>query len=127
MTVDADTQPFRMADRGAPAPAMMLQRCAACMHRWYFARRFCPRCGSTDIAAFPAAGGGTVYSATVVARAPDETFRALAPYTLALVDLDEGVRVMAHATPPIKIGERVQLEFFNHGERQLPRFRAAHA
>src|SRR5437588_79499 len=104
----------------------MLQRCEHCAHRWYFARRLCPRCGGA-VATFPAAGGGIVFSTTVVARAPDESFRTLAPYTLALVDLDEGVRVMAHAVAGTPIGARVRLEFFTHADRTLPRFRVESA
>jgi uncharacterized OB-fold protein len=41
---------------------------------------------------------------------------------LALVDLDEGARLMGHAPTDLKIGERVRAEVFELGERCLLRF-----
>jgi uncharacterized OB-fold protein len=72
-------------------------------------------------------GRGTVYATTVVERAPSDEFRALAPYTLALVDLDEGPRLMGHATPDVAIGDRVDAEIFQCAGRALVRFRPEHA
>ena len=72
-------------------------------------------------------GEGTVFAVTVVARAPSDEFRALAPYTLVLVDLDEGFRLMGHAVPGVAIGDRVVADYFIHGERTLVRFRPDHA
>lgn len=40
-----------------------------------------------------ASGKGTLYSFTVVERTLHPQFRALAPFILAIVDLDEGVRM----------------------------------
>ena len=52
-----------------------------------------------------------------------EEFRALAPYTLAIVELDEGPRLMGHAVPGVAIGDRVRAEFFAFAGRKLVRFR----
>ena len=62
---------------------------------------------------------------TEVARAPSDEFRALAPYTLVLVQLDEGPRLMAHATAGVHIGDRVHAGFFDHQGRTLVRFAPA--
>jgi uncharacterized OB-fold protein len=83
------------------------QRCMACQAPQTLSRYACTRCGSRHLAWQDAAGTGTVYAATVVNRAPSDVFRALAPYLLVLVDLDEGPRLMAHGTPGLKIGDRV--------------------
>ncbi|MNR52822.1 hypothetical protein D3C85_1727350 [compost metagenome] len=61
---------------------------------------------------------------TVVARAPSEAFRCLAPYTLVLAQLVEGPRLMAHAAPDVQIGDRVQAHFFEHAGQPLVRFAA---
>ena len=53
----------------------------------------------------------TVASATEVTRAPSKDLQAYAPYTLLLVDLDEGCRVMAHGDPGLTIGARVKAGF----------------
>ena len=63
-----------------------------------------------------------MYSVTTVARAPSDEFRPLAPYSLAIVELDEGPRLMGHATGGARIGDRVIAEFFDFGERRLIRF-----
>ena len=41
---------------------------------------------------------------------------------IALVDLDEGLRLMAHAAPGLVIGDRVRAGFIEHGGHCLPRF-----
>lgn len=98
------------------------QRCASCGAAQTLARYACQRCGHTALAWHDAAGGATVCAVTVVARAPSDEFRSLAPYTLVLAQLDEGPRLMAHAAPQVQIGERVQAEFFAHAGRTLVRF-----
>lgn len=100
--------------------ALTYQCCAACGDKWYFRRDFCPQCGSTRIAAHASAGDGVVYAATVVAHAPSPEWRERAPYGLCLVDLDEGVRVMAHAQPGVAIGDCVRIRFVRVGEALLP-------
>lgn len=101
---------------------LVYQRCEACTHRWYFARSFCPRCGQTDPTSLLACGLGRVVAATVVHRAPSDTFRAIAPYALVLVDADEGFRLMAHADPAAAIGDRVQGATRTIAGRLLPYF-----
>jgi uncharacterized OB-fold protein len=113
---------------GAPADwtrggrGLALQRCARCAHVWYFRRDFCPACGAADPVSFAPAGEGTVDASTLVHRAPDDAFRALAPYRLVLVSLDEGPRVMAHGAPSLAIGERVRLTFREAAGRPVPYF-----
>lgn len=71
-----------------------IQRCRACGARFLFPRALCPDCSSSDLEWLVASGHGTVYSYTVVWRAAVAHLEA--PYVLALVDLDEGVRLMTH-------------------------------
>ena len=59
---------------------------------------------------------------TEVKRAPSDEYRPLAPYTLVIVELDEGARLMGHAAPGVVIGQRVRAGFFEHLGRQLIRF-----
>ena len=112
--------PGSVADWTRGTPGVALQRCTACTHLWYFRRGFCPACGAQAPESLAAAGGGTVYATTVVHRAPDDAFKAIAPYALALVELDEGPRVMVHASADLAIGERVQLVFRTIAGRLLP-------
>jgi uncharacterized OB-fold protein len=101
------------------------QACLACEAPQTLARYACRNCGSTRLEWRRAAGRGTVYATTVVARAPSEEFRTLAPYTIAIVSLDEGPRVMGHAAAGAAIGDRVVAEYFAFAGRNLVRFRPA--
>lgn len=107
---------------GLRAGVVRFQSCAACGHGQTLARYACQRCGHDGLDWRDAAGTATVRATTVVARAPSEDFRALAPYTLAIVQLDEGPRLMGHAAAGVQIGERVRAEFFEHQGRPLLRF-----
>ena len=106
-------------------PGLAYQACPACRAVWYFQRSFCPRCGQAGPELRQSGGGGTVHAITLVTRAPSEDLRAHAPYAIALVDTDEGVRVMGHADPELAIGERVDCRFETLAGRLVPRFEKA--
>jgi uncharacterized OB-fold protein len=101
------------------------QACNACGTSQSLARYACCRCGRPSLEWRRAMGRGTVYATSVVARAPSEAFRALAPYTLVIVELDEGARLMAHAVPGVAIGQRVSATFFEFAGNALIRFEPA--
>ena len=86
----------------------LIQKCSACGQHIYFPRDLCPHCGSGDVSFVQPKGMGTVYSTTVVRRKPD----AGGDYNVALIDLDEGVRLMSCvdniAPTEVKIGQRVK-------------------
>ena len=67
----------------------------------------CPHCASTALTWVDASGEGTVHSTTVVARKAEQG----GPYNVALIDLDEGVRMMSRvegvAPDAVAIGQRV--------------------
>jgi uncharacterized OB-fold protein len=117
-----DTPHAHPADWTQGEAGIALQGCTACGHAWYFRREFCPACGAGSPRSMPAAGGGTVQASTLVHRAPDDAFRAEVPYALVLVELDEGVRVMAHGNPDLVIGDAVQVSFRLIAGRLLPHF-----
>lgn len=122
MSLHGDANESAPADWTRGGRGLALQRCARCAHVWYFRRDFCPACGATDPVSFAPAGLGTVDASTLVHRAPDDAFRALAPYRLVLVSLDEGPRVMAHGEPLLAIGARVRLSFREAAGRPVPYF-----
>ncbi len=101
---DPTAHPF---SAGLAQGRVRVQRCGGCGGALTGQRLACPHCGGTDLPWCDASGTGTVYAVTTVHRAPTDAWRALAPYTLVLVDLDEGPRLMAHGTPGLAIGARV--------------------
>lgn len=98
------------------------QRCEDCGRAQTLTRLACAQCGSERLAWHDAQGSGTVVAASVVSRAPSDAFRPLVPYTLVLVELDEGPRVMGHAMPGTTIGAHVKAGTFAHEKRSLLRF-----
>jgi uncharacterized OB-fold protein len=72
-------------------------------------------------------GKGKVYSLTVVHRGPTAEFRSIVPYVLALIELEEGPRMMAHivgeGAAQAAIGEKVQVVFESAGDFKIPQFR----
>ncbi|MBY4897021.1 Zn-ribbon domain-containing OB-fold protein [Cupriavidus sp. AU9028] len=107
---------------GLSGGRVRFQACLDCGSAQSLERHACQRCGSVRLDWRDAAGTATVYAVSEVARAPDDSFRALVPYTLVIATLDEGPRVMGHAEPGVAIGDRVRAGFFRHGERTLLRF-----
>lgn len=73
----------------------------------FFPRLVCPFTGSTALEWRVSEGLGTVYATTVVHP------REGAPYNVALIDVDEGFRMMSRvdsiAPEAVRIGLRVQL------------------
>lgn len=84
--------------------AVRAQRCPN-GHAWYLPRQRCPRC-SAAVEWFVPSGRGTVFAVTTVHRRTDGVS---GPIGIALVDLDEGVRVMSQCPPGTGIGSRVQV------------------
>lgn len=111
---------------GCRAGELMVPRCSACGRLNWFPRSMCRYCSSTQLEWTRLSGAGTVYSFSVVERPASED---LPPrYVLALVDLDEGIRMMAHIVgadaPTVQIGMRVAVDFQPLGqEPALPVFK----
>lgn len=92
---------------------LRLQRCQSCGEVQYFPRWMCCRCHSPEVAPFDASGMGTVYSRTVIRQHHMEPFRSWVPYVVALVDLDEGPRMISNIVgcdvAEARIGLRVRV------------------
>lgn len=78
---------------GAKAGNLRLQRCKACSGVYFPPRPFCPKCASRSVESFNASGKGKLYS-YVINQRPAPGFEAEAPYAIAVVELDEGPRLM---------------------------------
>jgi uncharacterized OB-fold protein len=121
---DGDTRPFWDA---AKQHRLVLQRCLDCEKAIFYPRAVCPHCMSDRIVWFDATGRGTIYSFTVIHRAPAQ-FADGVPYVVALIDLAEGVRMMSNVVdcPPsdVRIGAEVEVVFDDvTPDISLPKFR----
>lgn len=127
---DPQTVEARHFFAAAAEGRLELQRCAACGRVWFFPRPACVACGATDYAWTRASGRGRLHSFSIVHRAPSPEFRSIVPYVVALVDLEEGPRMMANVVGEgalaVSIGDALELVFEERGEgRKLPQFRRA--
>jgi hypothetical protein len=86
--------------------------CPACKSRYFPPREVCPACGGEIGTPFQFSGRGQVYSFTTIYEAPSG-FDEEAPYTVALVQLEEGPLVTAQLTDlgedKPEIGMRVEM------------------
>lgn len=106
---------------------LVIQRCDNCGHCQFYPRAFCIGCLSDRIEWIDASGHGRIYSYTVCRIAPSPAFEARLPYVVALIDLDEGVRMLANLLDVelehVAIGARVSVCFESVSEScTLPQF-----
>lgn len=125
--VDPDAAPWW---EGTSLGELRYQRCGDCGAVIFYPRSLCPECFSVTLSWHAAAGGATIYAVTSVHRSPDPRLAAEAPYVVALVDVDEGFRMLTRivdVTPgEVSIGQRVYLVFSKSPDgRNLPCFRPA--
>mgnify|MGYP003625899791 FL=1 len=107
--IDPDGDPYW---QGAAEGELRYRKCGACDAAIFYPRAICPTCGAPDPTWAVSAGAGTVYACSTVHRAPP-AFADNAPYTVLLVDLDEGFRMMGGLAGDgdIAIGDRVTVTF----------------
>lgn len=119
---DAHTQAYW---DGCAQGELRYQQCAHCGHVQCIPRSLCERCQGSQLQWKASQCLGTVLSHTTVYRAPLPAFKAMLPYVIAIVDMDEGFRVMANALPrvqqgPLAIGARVRIGFHEVHGTALP-------
>jgi uncharacterized OB-fold protein len=108
---DPESQPYWNATRDGK---LLVQRCSAHGHVQLYARPHCLVCRS-PVAWVEASGRGTVYSFTVIRQNFGRPFRDMVPYVVALVDLDEGARLMTNIVgcepDDVTVGAPVRVRF----------------
>jgi uncharacterized OB-fold protein len=107
---------------------LVAQRCADCGRLRHPPRPMCPQCRSLAYEVVGLSGAGTVYSYAVLHHPQNPAFEY--PVLGALVDLDEGIRLVSNvvdvAKEDIRIGMRVEVCFVETaGAHRIPVFRPA--
>lgn len=90
---NADMLPYWCA---VPHPRFQIPRCDNCHSYMWPPRRRCHACGADTIAWVSASGRGKIHTFTVVRQHPDPRFGSKVPYVVAMIELDEGPRVMSN-------------------------------
>lgn len=73
----------------------LIARCGACGRVHHYPRPCCPFCWGEDVAPWEASGRATLYTYSTVYVNESSPFRERLPYVAAMVELDEGPRVMS--------------------------------
>jgi uncharacterized OB-fold protein len=100
------TAPFWEATR---RHELVIQRCKQCASWVFHPREQCPICFARDLEWAPVSGRGRVYAFTVVHQPAHPGFQPDAPYTYAIIQLDEGVRMASNVVECAPADVRVDL------------------
>lgn len=116
--------------KGASEERLLIRHCTDCKQFHFMPRHLCPHCWSEKLEWVQASGKATVHSFTVIRRAPMECFAPKVPYVVALLDLEEGVRMMSNIVGDdalqVEIGDAVSVCFEDRGDgHRIPQFRRA--
>jgi uncharacterized OB-fold protein len=82
--------------RAARDGKLLIQRCASCARYIFYPRLQCPACFAAEPEWVEASGRGKVYSYSVVLNNPPSAFQQDVPFVIAIVELEEGVRLMTN-------------------------------
>ena len=113
---------------------LMLPRCTACGHAFFYPRVVCPECQSRKITWIQATGKGRLHSFGIAHQSFNKAYKVAPPYVLAMVELEEGPRLLSNlidvkADPAVvKCDMPVEVVFHKlSDEVTIPLFRPAGA
>ena len=124
-TPTPETAPYWEA---ATAGRLSIQRCRTCGRHYFYPRSFCPRCQSADVEWTDVSGRGRLVS-YVINHRPLPPADLDAPQVIALVELEEGVRMLTNivgspAEPAaLPLDAPVSVAFEPRGDLKVPVFR----
>jgi uncharacterized OB-fold protein len=126
-TPDLETQPFWDAVR---AHRLLIRRCDACDEYHFYPRPFCPKCWSDEVAWVDASGRATLYTWSVVHSNDLPPWPERVPYVAAVVDLEEGPRLMTNVVDcefdALQVGMPLEVSFHATSDTiTIPVFRPA--
>ena len=104
------------------------QSCRQCGNAWLPAREECPGCLADDWEWKPSSGRGRIISWVVYHQAFHPAFADRLPYNVAIVELDEGPRMITNILDPaedLTIEHPVVLQIEDESGVSVPRFRMA--
>lgn len=107
---------------------LAVQRCRDCGHLRFPPSAVCPKCLSEAHDWHALSGRGVIYSFIIVHRPQHPAFFGDAPYNVAIVELDEGIRLHSNivetTNEALRIGLPVEVVFEKiDDEVTLPKFR----
>ena len=111
-TIDDESRPFWEAAR---EERFLIVRCSDCGRAHHYPRPFCPFCWSEDVVWEEASGRATLYTFSTVYVNDLPPFNERLPYVAAVVDLEEGPRVMTNVVDcdpaELRVGQDLEVCF----------------
>lgn len=86
---------------------LLLQQCQACSHIYFPPRPFCPECSGRQVKIIASSGRASLYS-YVIGQRPVPGFEP--PYSIAVVELEEGPRMMSNIVECPQTPEALELD-----------------
>jgi uncharacterized OB-fold protein len=109
------------------ARRLLVRRCDDCGALHFPPRRACPTCWSERVDWHEVRGHGSLYSYSVVRENDLPAFRDAVPYVVAVIELEEGPRLMStvvdSAAATVTVDAPVEVVFVDRGEWTFPAFR----
>jgi len=82
--------------QGCKEMKLLVQKCEDCQKYIFYPKLFCPFCLSERLNWVESSGKGKIYSFTVVHSYQPTEFEDVVPYVIAVIELEEGVRMMSN-------------------------------
>lgn len=106
---------------------LVLQACLHCGATVFYPRQRCPVCWRDSLTWREVSGKGVVVTYTIIHKPGHPAFEAEAPYAVALIDLDEGARILSNVigcpADEVRVDQRVIVSWEKEGQYTLPKFR----
>ncbi len=113
---DSDSRPYW---EGLAQGELRIQHCNTCSKAVFYPRSICPHCHADSLSWIVASGKGTIYSYTV-AHQGFGPFATDVPFVIAIVELEEGTRMMSRIVDAprerVVVGATVRVTFESVGE-----------
>ncbi|MGO9016791.1 MAG: enoyl-CoA hydratase-related protein [Syntrophobacteraceae bacterium] len=108
--------------------SLVIQKCGGCGSLIFYPRKRCPECWSSELGWQESSGRGAVYTFAIVRDMVEPKFVSDLPYVLAMVELEESIRMMSRIVEcdpgAVEIGMEVEVVFDDITDRHaLPLFR----
>ena len=101
--------------KGTKQGKLLIQKCRECGSKVFFPKKLCPDCWSESMEWVESSGKATVYTFTIMKDMVEPKFMGDLPYVLAMVDLEDGIRMttrIVNCSPEnVSIGMEVQVVF----------------
>ena len=110
--IDHDSAPYWQA---AHEGRLDIPLCGDCGKHHFYPRAICPYCHSDNLNFDTVSGRGEVHTFTIARRPAGPAFADDVPYVIALIELEEGPRMMSRIQTDdpdaVQIGARVEVTF----------------